>query len=103
MFITASLLCTCTIGLIIGMIFHFGEHIEHKVLSILVSIAIACAVGVALGGLITLDFKGKEEKYNNGICTECQGKLDLLNIDRTRLGGEVYYYECEDCGRIVRV
>lgn len=103
MFITASLFCACTIGLFIGMLFHFSEHIENKVLSVFVSIAIACAVGVILGGLITLDFKGKEERYNNGICTECQGELDLISVNRTKNGTETYYYECEDCGKIVRV
>ena len=43
----------------------------------------------------TID-KTDEKNYNNGICSICNEKLDLFDIEYHRGSGDEYYYKCKN-------
>ena len=39
--------------------------------------------------------------WNNGHC-ECGTEWELVNIEHFRNSGELYYYDCNNCGTVIR-
>ena len=66
---------------------------------------IALLVTVLSSFLITNDFyterKSAETAWNNGYCT-CGTEWRLVNVQRYR-GYMIYYYTCDNCGRMIEI
>ena len=66
---------------------------------------IALLVAVLSSFLITNDFyterKSAETAWNNGYCT-CGTEWRLVNVQRYR-GYMIYYYTCDNCGRMIEI
>ena len=77
-----------------------------------VKIYIAEALGIILL-IIGLRFLVKtgldnnnERTYNHGVCTECGGHYEFINVATSRGVGRTnryYYYKCDRCDKIIEI
>ena len=98
MFIIVGIVMTITIGAFIGLILTSDMNTWRRWV---VFPIIAILVGFVVAGLFTMEAKSDEVAWNNGYC-ECGGKWDFTNAEHLKNGGDLYYYECEECGDLIR-
>ena len=72
------------------------SNIKNNTARLIIGIIVAFIVGYGAIGLISLDYKTDERNYNNGICSICNEKLDLFDIEYHRGAGDEYYYKCKN-------
>ena len=94
MFILGGLSLTVTLGALFAFI--FTGNIKNNVARLIIGIIIAFIIGYGVIYLISLDYKTDERNYNNGICSICNEKLDLFDIEYHRGYGDEYFYKCEN-------
>ena len=94
MFVFEGLLLTVTIGTLFA--FMFTSNIKNNIARLITGIIIAFIIGFGIIGLISLDYKEDEKNYNNGICSICNEKLDLFDIEYHRGYGNEYFYKCKN-------
>ena len=94
MFVFGGLLLTVTLGALFAFI--FTSNIKNNVARLIIGIIVAFVIGYGVIYLISLDYKTDERNYNNGICSICNGKLDLFDIEYHRGYGDEYFYKCEN-------
>ena len=63
---------------------------------VIVWLIVAIGFGFILTCAIFTDAKIEAEKWNNGICVECNGKYKFSGATHYRTS-EYYYYTCENC------
>lgn len=67
--------------------------------------AIAYAIGVTISfGIVCAirgQYQGDLKRYHSGVCTQCEGSLEFVNASRSRWNDTTYYYQCNQCGRIL--
>ena len=100
MFVVGGLLMSVTVGGFMSLMFTSGMKDGWK--KVVVAIIVALAIGFGISGLFALERKGDEMAWNNGTC-ECGGEWDLIDVEHLKNSGELYYYECEDCGYVIRL
>ena len=100
MFVVVGLLMSVTVGGFMSLMFTSGMKDGWK--KVVVAIIVALAIGFGISGLFALERKGDEMAWNNGTC-ECGGEWDLIDVEHLKNSGELYYYECEDCGYVIRL
>ena len=94
MFVFGGLLLTVTLGALFAFI--FKSKIKNNVARLIIGIIVAFIIGYGVIYLISLDYKTDERNYNNGICSICNEKLDLFDIEYHRGYGDEYFYKCEN-------
>lgn len=94
MFVFGGLLLTVTLGALFAFI--FTGNIKNNVARLIIGIIVAFVIGYGVIYLISLDYKTDERNYNNGICSICNEKLDLFDIEYHRGYGDEYFYKCEN-------
>ena len=94
MFVFCGLLLTVTLGALFAFI--FTSNIKNNVARLIIGIIVAFIIGYGVIYLISLDYKTDERNYNNGICSICNEKLDLFDIEYHRGYGDEYFYKCEN-------
>ena len=94
MFVFEGLLLTVTIGILFA--FMFTSNIKNNIARLIIGIIIAFVIGFGIIYLISLDYKEDEKNYNNGICSICNEKLDLFDIEYHRGYGNEYFYKCKN-------
>lgn len=94
MFVFGGLLLTVTLGALFA--FMFTGSIKNNVARLIIGIIIAFVIGYGVIYLISLDYKTDEKNYNNGICSICNEKLDLFDIEYHRGYGDEYFYKCKN-------
>ena len=94
MFVFGGLLLTVTLGALFAFI--FTGNIKNNVARLIIGIIVAFIIGYGVIYLISLDYKTDERNYNNGICSICNEKLDLFDIEYHRGYGDEYFYKCEN-------
>ena len=97
MFIVGGLIMSASVGAFISLIFTSGIEKEWK--QALVGIPLALAIGFGISGLLTLEHETDKATWNNGNCS-CGYEWELIDIERTRHGSTIYYY---DCGKIIEL
>ena len=94
MFILGGLFLTVTLGALFALM--FTNNIKNNIARLVIGIIIAFITGYGAMCLISLDYKIDEKNYNNGICSICNEKLDLFDIEYHRGSGDEYYYKCKN-------
>ena len=98
MFIIVGIVMTITIGAFISLILTSGMNSWKRWV---VFPIVAILVGFGVAGLFTIEAKDDEAAWNNGYC-ECGGEWNFTNAEHIKNGGDLYYYECEECGDLIR-
>ena len=93
-FVFGGLLLTCTLGAFLALM--FTSNIKNNTARLIIGIIVAFIVGYGAIGLLSLDYKTDERNYNNGICSICNEKLDLFDVEYHRGAGDEYYYKCKN-------
>lgn len=88
-----------TAGLMIGVIITCNVKSTSK--RVALNFFISVAIGCLMACLFTIEDHSDETKWNKGHCVECGGEWELFDIERTRNGRTIYYYECEDCQNLI--
>jgi len=70
-----------------------------KFIAIIVLILILIATIIYLSNKHSIDAK----KWNEGYCPDCGGEYSLVDISYIRYIGNVYYYTCDNCGKIIEL
>lgn len=99
MFVVVGLIMSISVGSFMSMIFTSGMRDSWK--KVVVAIIISLMVGFGISGLFALEQKGDEMAWNGGHC-ECGTEWNLVNVERLRNSGELYYYNCDNCGNVIR-
>lgn len=94
MFVFGGLLLTVTLGALFAFI--FTGSIKNNIARLIIGIIVAFVIGYGTIYLISLDYKTDERNYNNGICSICNEKLDLFDIEYHRGYGNEYFYKCKN-------
>lgn len=94
-FIIAGLILTISVGAFFALIVTRGLEGRKRVV---IAIIIAFAVGFGLLRILIVENEKENEKWNNGICTECGGEYKFKNANNG-----TYYYACEDCDHVIKM
>lgn len=94
-FIVAGLILTVSVGAFSALI--LTMKLEGKT-RIIIAVILAFVIGFGLLKILMLNAEKENEKWNNGICTECGGEYKFKNGNNG-----VYYYACEDCDHVIKM
>ena len=94
MFVFGGLFLTVTLGALFAFI--FKKKKKNNIARLIIGIIVAFVIGYGVIYLISLDYKTDERNYNNGICSICNEKLDLFDIEYHRGYGDEYFYKCKN-------
>ena len=98
MFVIVGLIMTVTVGALMSLMITSG--VKSRVKRVVITTVLSLAIGFGLSGLFTLERNADVASWNNGSC-ECGGSWHLVNVERLRNAGELYYYGCEECGACI--
>ena len=97
-YVLFGIFMSVTVGLFVAMIVTSSmEGIKQIITMILIS----GLIGAGLAFLLSSDHKAEDEAWNNGICTECSGDMELISVTATRSNNKTYYYKCNDCDNVI--
>lgn len=99
-FIIIALFFTFTIGLFFGILFTSEMDLSWK--KKIVTFIIALLIGCGLSGLICIEQKNDTLTWNDGYC-ECGGEWTFSNAKHIKNGGNLYYWYCDDCGKVIEL
>ena len=68
---------------------------------IITMILISGLIGAGLAFLLSTEHKAEDKAWNNGICTECSGNMELISVTATKSNNKTYYYKCNDCNHVI--
>ena len=100
MFIVAGLILTVSIGAFMSLL--LTSEMKDGWKRNIISVIIALIVGFGISGLLMIEQEGYDKAWNNGHC-ECGTEWTLVDVERTRHGGKFYYYQCNDCKKIIEI
>lgn len=72
-----------------------------KITSILASLSVVVALLLIFGLMVFIavtNYNKDENKYNNGVCSVCEGHYHFVAVDRG-----YYYYQCDNCESVIEV
>ena len=99
MFATLAIIFTVTIGLFLGCIPTSSMKGWKRGLATLV---IAVCIGCGISAMFCAERNSDIKAWNNGFC-ECGNEWKFSNVDHLRNGGNLYYWYCEDCGKVIEL
>ena len=75
---------------------------EYKDELIFIGLLISMFLVLVVGALA--EKKIDKKRYNNGICQNCGGHYEFLQIvGRKNSNNDTYVYKCNKCGKIIEV
>lgn len=75
----------------------------NRVIKTVVGIILALLIGCTITGLIKSEQSSDKVNWNNGYCVECGNKWRFANADHTKNAGTVYYWTCDNCGKVIKL
>ena len=99
MFVVIGLIMSISVGAFMSLMLTSGMKDGWK--QVVVTIIVALAIGFGLSGLFALERKGDEMAWNGGHC-ECGAEWELVDIERLKNSGNLYYYGCDNCGDVIK-
>ena len=95
--VLTGLILGTSLGLFIAV--HIGfEGIKFGITTVLIAIA----VGTFFAFMYHVNDVANDYVWNNGICTECEGKMEFTSASHTKYNNR-YYYKCNDCGNVIEL
>lgn len=94
-FIIAGLILTVSVGAFFALI--LTMKLEGKT-RIIIAVILAFVIGFGLLKILMLNVEKDNEKWNNGICTECGGEYKFKNAYNSS-----YFYACENCDHVIKL
>lgn len=85
-------------AMIVGIII---QHCRIKKIPIVIGIIISIIIGYAVAVSYIENNAKSEREWNNGYCDECGGQWTFTNGTYKRYSGQVYYYKCDKCGKVI--
>ena len=74
---------------------------EYKSELIFIGLLIAMFLLLVVGTLA--EKKIDKKRYNDGICQNCGGQYEFLQIVGRKNSNDTYVYKCNKCGKIIEV
>ena len=99
-YIIISIIFTFTIGLFFGIMLtsEMNSSWKKKIITFIIAIFIGCSIS----GMLYIEEKGDIISWNDGYC-ECGGTWKFSNVEHIRNGGNLYYWYCDDCGKVIEL
>lgn len=99
MFVTLAIILTVTIGLFLGcMLTSSIKGWKRGVVALVIAVCVGCGISAMLYAERNSEIKA----WNNGSC-ECGCEWKFSNTERLRNGSNLYYWYCEDCGKVIEL
>ncbi len=99
-YVLFGIFMSVTVGLFVAMMVTSSmEGIKQIITMILIS----GLIGAGLAFLLSTDHKAEDKTWNNGICTECSGNMELISVTATKSNNKTYYYKCDNCGNVIEL
>jgi hypothetical protein len=100
LFIITGIAMTLIVGLFMSLLLTSGMRDGWK--RNVITVILALVIGFTIGGLLTLEHIGDEEKWNNGYCA-CGGSWELFDIEKSRSNSSTkYYFTCDECQSLIQ-
>ena len=99
LFVITGILMTVSVGAFMSLILTSG--MKDNWVKVVVAIILSILIGFGLSGLFALERKGDEMAWNGGHC-ECGTEWELVDVDHLKNSGELYYYDCNNRGKVIR-
>ena len=99
-FITMAILFGVVVGGFFGLMFTANSKGWKKVCGLLITMVI---IGCVISGMFCAERAGDEASWNNGVCPNCGIEWHFSNADHIRNGGTLYYWNCDNCGRVIEL
>lgn len=68
--------------------------------SIAITLAVFAGIFALAFGICSLESAADAVVWNNGKC-QCGGEFEFSNATHRKNGGNFYYYECVNCGKVI--
>lgn len=103
-FIIVAILMSVTVGsfislMLVNIFLENGKAILKWILGIIIAILIGCTIS----NLIVREQANDKAVWNNGYCIECGNKWRFANADNHRNVGTIYYWTCDNCGKVIEL
>ena len=99
MSIVLAIIFTVTIGLFLGcMITSNMKGWKRGVVALLIAVCVGCGISA----MFCAERKSDIKAWNNGFC-ECGYEWKFSNAEHLRNSGNLYYWYCEDCGKVIEL
>ena len=99
MFVYLAVIFTVIIGLFFGYMFTTSMKSWKRVL---VTLVIAVCIGCGISTILCIERNNDIKAWNNGFC-ECGCKWTFSNVEHLKNSGTLYYWHCEDCGKVIEL
>lgn len=99
MFVFLAIVFTVVIGLFLGCMFTTSMKGWKRGL---VTLIIAVCIGCGISAMFCAERNSDVKAWNNGSC-ECGGEWKFSNVEHLRNSGNLYYWYCEGCGRVIEL
>ena len=99
-YVLFGIFMSVTVGLFVAMIVTSSMK---GIKQIITMILISALIGAGLAFLLSTDHKAEDKTWNNGICTECSGNMELISVTTTKSNNKTYYYKCDNCGNVIEL
>lgn len=102
--ILATIIMTMFVGgfmafMLVNIFYENGNWIVKTIIGIILALLIGCTIT----GLIKSEQSSDKVNWNNGYCVDCGNKLRFANADHIKNVGTVYYWTCDNCGKVIEL
>ncbi|HBF68386.1 MAG TPA: hypothetical protein DDW20_03595 [Firmicutes bacterium] len=73
------------------------QHCGIKKIPIIIGIIIS----LVISSIVPISYIKSDDEWNNGYCAECNEPWTFVNGAYKRYSGQVYYYKCDKCGKVI--
>ena len=99
MFVFLAIIFTVIIGLFFGYMFTTSMKGWKRGFATLI---IAVCVGCGISAMFCAERNSDVKAWNNGSC-KCGCEWKFSNAEHLRNSGNLYYWYCEDCGKVIEL
>lgn len=99
-FLVGTLLWAVVLGVFAGMLFTVEMRGIGRVVAVIV---IALVIGAIISAVFCAENTADHQRWNGGYCPDCGVRWALVNVEHLRNSGEVYYWNCPQCGTIIKL
>ena len=99
MFLLLSVVFTVVIGLFFGcMLTSSMNGWKRRIFALVIAVCVGCC----FSAMFCAERSSDVYAWNNGSC-ECGCEWKFSNVEHLKNSGNLYYWYCEDCGRVIEL